>query len=219
MGSLVFARPAPGYFDPGTGFLAGLDPGTFQKIQEWFVGGREHLRDPINRAARSRNTGVETFLRRDVVSDPDWYRNEHVELRRQLGLDDVLTCAQPVVGGTLFLSVHRACGDRRFNDEERFLLETLQRCTSWLLRKLADDRVLGPVAPALPPRLERMLAELLTGRSEREIAAESGLSPHTVHKYVESLYRELQVSSRPELMALYIPSSPARSHGCGFTPV
>ncbi|HIB64533.1 MAG TPA: response regulator transcription factor, partial [Phycisphaerales bacterium] len=44
---------------------------------------------------------------------------------------------------------------------------------------------------------------LLRGLSEKEIAAELMLSPRTVHKYVEHLFRHFQVNSRAQLMALW----------------
>lgn len=60
----------------------------------------------------------------------------------------------------------------------------------------------------LPPRLREVLGELLAGRSEKEIALQVGLSRHTVHDHVKRLYRRLDVSSRPELMALFVAAPP-----------
>lgn len=70
---------------------------------------------------------------------------------------------------------------------------------SEVVRRLAElpmhDR------PLLPPRLRATLDWLLKGASEKEIAAELGLSTHTVHQYVKALYRVFGVTSRPQLMA------------------
>lgn len=60
----------------------------------------------------------------------------------------------------------------------------------------------------LPPRLADTLHGLLAGRSEKEIAADLSLSPHTVHDYVKSLYRRFGVQSRAELMAKAIGQRP-----------
>jgi DNA-binding CsgD family transcriptional regulator len=54
----------------------------------------------------------------------------------------------------------------------------------------------------LSPRLRQTLECLLEGDGEKQVAARLGLSRHTVHDYVTALYRRLDVSSRPELMAL-----------------
>ena len=61
--------------------------------------------------------------------------------------------------------------------------------------------------PTLPARQARLLTELLTGRSEKEIAATLGLSPRTVHKYTEQIFRAYEVRSRPELMAGFLRRS------------
>ena len=51
---------------------------------------------------------------------------------------------------------------------------------------------------------------LLGGASEKEIADRMGLSAHTVHQYVKSIYRAFGVRSRAELMARCLaPASPA----------
>lgn len=59
----------------------------------------------------------------------------------------------------------------------------------------------------LTKRHARLLTELLTGRSEKEIAAALGLSPRTVHKYAEQIFRAYEVRSRPELMAGFLRRS------------
>jgi DNA-binding NarL/FixJ family response regulator len=54
----------------------------------------------------------------------------------------------------------------------------------------------------LSPRLRQTLALLLTGLRERDIACVVGVSFHTLHQYVKTVYQALGVRSRPELMAL-----------------
>jgi DNA-binding CsgD family transcriptional regulator len=72
----------------------------------------------------------------------------------------------------------------------------------------ADDGVApgasGSAVPfvSLSPRMRQTLERLLVGDSEKEIAARLGLSPHTVHVYVKTLYRRFNVSSRGELFAV-----------------
>jgi FixJ family two-component response regulator len=55
--------------------------------------------------------------------------------------------------------------------------------------------------PPLAPRLQETLRALMTGASEKQIADTLGVSKHTLHQYVKTLYRRFAVSSRPELMA------------------
>ncbi len=56
-------------------------------------------------------------------------------------------------------------------------------------------------SPSLPAREREVLDCLLTGASEKEVAASLAISPLTVHAHVKSLYRGYGVSSRPQLMA------------------
>jgi DNA-binding NarL/FixJ family response regulator len=68
-------------------------------------------------------------------------------------------------------------------------------------RVLATSEELGP---PLSPRLRQTLDALLEGDSETEAALRLGLSMHTIHEYVNSLYRLFGVSSRAELLAHFL---------------
>lgn len=67
----------------------------------------------------------------------------------------------------------------------------------------------------LPPNIElvisnltdsqrRVLALLLRGKSEKEMAPLLFISSNTVHNHIRRLYEKFGVQSRPELMALFI---------------
>jgi DNA-binding CsgD family transcriptional regulator len=56
----------------------------------------------------------------------------------------------------------------------------------------------------LSPREKQTLWKLLSGRGEKQIAAEMDLSRNTVHHYVKSLYKHFRVSSRAELLAKWM---------------
>lgn len=66
-------------------------------------------------------------------------------------------------------------------------------------------------AAGMSPRMRQTLDRLLSGDSEKEIAARFGRSPHTVHVYVKRLYRRYGVSSRGELFALFVQVPPFHS--------
>src|SRR5688572_19751070 len=63
---------------------------------------------------------------------------------------------------------------------------------------------LDKLTKSLAPRQRQVLYRLKTGRPEKEIAAELGLSVHTAHGYVTAVYRRFGVNSRAELMALWL---------------
>lgn len=57
---------------------------------------------------------------------------------------------------------------------------------------------------SMAPRLRQTLSMLLEGDAEKEIARKLGISKHTVHVYIKALHKHFDVSSRSELMALFI---------------
>ena len=63
---------------------------------------------------------------------------------------------------------------------------------------------MSTLAVVLSPRVRQTLDRLLAGDSEKEIAANLRLSPHTVHVYVKTLYRRFGVCSRGELLARFV---------------
>lgn len=64
----------------------------------------------------------------------------------------------------------------------------------------------------MAPRQRQTLLHLLTGRSEKEIAQAMEVSLATAHQYVVSVYRLFRVSSRPELMALWLDLGASCAH-------
>ena len=78
-------------------------------------------------------------------------------------------------------------------------------------RRLAElpqsiaDSSLDPMRMEALPRSLRRVAQLLMGDlSEKQIAAELGLTYHTVHTYARRIYKHCQVQGRIELMARII---------------
>jgi DNA-binding CsgD family transcriptional regulator len=64
-----------------------------------------------------------------------------------------------------------------------------------------------PVRSVLTPGRLRVLACLVEGLTEKEVAARLNLSRHTVHNHIRDIYAHLGVRSRGELLAMFIPSN------------
>jgi len=64
--------------------------------------------------------------------------------------------------------------------------------------------MLPATRPTMSRRLWQTLEHLLDGDSEKEVAASLGLSVHTVHNYVKSLYAYFNVETRGGLMARFV---------------
>jgi DNA-binding NarL/FixJ family response regulator len=64
----------------------------------------------------------------------------------------------------------------------------------------------SPTRLHLSPRQADVATRLLRGASEKEVAAETGLSVHTVHTHVQRVYRKVGARSRVELMLRLVGS-------------
>jgi DNA-binding CsgD family transcriptional regulator len=150
--------------------------------------------------------GVLSVRRTDIVEDRVWSESEFVQ-------DCLKPCryGEPLIAmrGTeqpnqiQGLAFHRAWGDRPFSVEDRNLLHVfLQKC-SGLFGDWSPSKS-EAIAANLRPRERDTLDLLLKGLSEKEIASELDLSPHTVHVYAKKLYRAFGVRSRAELMSRFV---------------
>ncbi len=115
-------------------------------------------------------------------------------------------------------------GMPRFTDREKRLSSLMLRAAAPMLyREFFDDSFESLPTRPIPqqeddrtPRWDPMFGHelserqrdvlrlLLRGLSEKEAANELGVSGHTVHTHVKRLYAEFDVSSRGELLALFV---------------
>ena len=139
------------------------------------------------------------------MTDEEWYAGEAFQkIHEIVGVDDHLTSlvVSPVQGRLFGFALHKKIGADPYtvNDRRQFRLLHLELARAW-------QKVI--VAPAsdnadvlrLSQRLREVLWLLCAGRSEKEIAAELGLSPRTIHNHVVRLHEHFGVHSRGELLA------------------
>ncbi len=145
-----------------------------------------------------------TVRRQDVMSDDEWYAlPEYRRVHEPAGVDANLTSFFVVLSQQrLFgISVHRPTGAPQFTtaDRRRLRVLHLELARVWRTRFAApsgDDSI-----RKLPERLRQVLWLLCLGRSEKEVAAQLDLSPHTVHNHIRRLHAALRVCTRSELVA------------------
>lgn len=142
-----------------------------------------------------------TRYRQQLVPDNEWYKLENVnESRRAARVDHVLYSLYRTdeKGNGIVFGLHRPWGDRRaFGEQERTLLQLLHRAIVPQLCKRNEARAI----PELTPRQQETLTLLLQGLPDKQIARQLRISIHTVHDHVKEIYRRLEVTSRPELLA------------------
>lgn len=98
------------------------------------------------------------------------------------------------------VSLHRSASDSPFADRETSMLEALHHAH----RSAGLGENSDALSDRLPQRQHQVLLALLEGCSEKEVAAQLGISRHTVHIYVKALYRRYGVCSRSELMSRWV---------------
>lgn len=118
-----------------------------------------------------------------------------------------LSLTLPMRGGArMHFHLMRAQGADPFTESHRATLELalagLSRWLNWLTLSHGPALASGP----LPPHQRKVLLLLLTGLSEKQIAAELNLSTNTAHQYVTSLYRRFGARNRPSLTAQWLGS-------------
>jgi DNA-binding CsgD family transcriptional regulator len=136
----------------------------------------------------------QAFRRCELVSDQEYYSGDSYHLiAKKAGVDDTMVAwfGREEPGRVSALAFQR----------EILSLVVSELRVLYLAGKLDPP---SNVLPPLPPRLSRLLRELLTGRGEKQIAASLGLSRLTVNDYAKDLYRRMKVESRAELMAKFI---------------
>lgn len=150
-----------------------------------------------------RRTGESRALRfSDVVGRRELRRLALYQLcYRQIGVEHQLAVSMPAGDGVIGVTVSRA--GRDFTDRERDLLDVASAAFR-LAHRALHDRARAQAAPAaeelrelgLTPRQAEVLALLARGLSNRQIAAELSLSPHTVDHHVERVFACLGVANR-----------------------
>jgi len=142
-----------------------------------------------------------------VLRASEWRRSRHFnDYVRACSLSDRITSSLRLgddPGAPLqTLVFHRDAADGEFAGDAHYLVTLLHHELSGLLERRLVLPSSARDTGVLPPRLAQVLDGLLAGKSEKLIAADLGLSPHTVNRHVQRLYRHFGVNSKARLTAL-----------------
>jgi len=166
------------------------------------------VQEPLCSAAAQKAEAdcVSTFTRRQLLSDELWYdAPRYVRHHARAGVDDCLWSVRPAMRPGEFnaLGFYRPIGAQPFSQRELLMLHALH-CEMGLFYAGDAAPTAGSGPAPLSVREREVLARLLAGDSEKQVALRLGISPHTVHGHVKVLYRHFNVSSRAELLARFI---------------
>ncbi len=145
-------------------------------------------------------------LRDGFVDFEAFQRTAHYEaFYRQRRLVDRLWAVFPVNRDSeSYFLVDHVGSRRRFSASDAELVAYALRGIKWFHRKLLLSHNLLLANMPITSAQRRVLLQLLTGRTEKEIAAHLGLTPGTTHQYAVELYRAFGVKGRPGLMQLWL---------------
>lgn len=143
----------------------------------------------------------------DMINREEWERSDEYQLVfRAIGIDVSLICFRVIAGtadDTHGLVFSRTAGRRDFTRRQAAIArEGVAVVTGMLGGPLA--RFDEPSPAALAPRVRQVLACLLDGDSDKQVAARLRLSPYTVNQYVKSIFLHFGVSTRTELLARWV---------------
>ncbi len=144
-----------------------------------------------------------TVLRREVVSDEQWYASENVKAYQlRHGYDDLLGTVTPNPEGFCGILFFRLTGRDGFSPEHRDLVAFTVASARWLCSAEAPEVLIRRMGD-ISPRLRSVLTLLLEGYLCAEIAECYSLSPHTVKGYIRDIYRHFDVHSQLSLIRLF----------------
>jgi len=155
----------------------------------------------------SKFSGETLLLSRDQIwGRESWYRSHTFnEIHRECGIDDYIIsiCPTGIPDRCTTLWLHKGVGSRDFTSRERALVA--------MLHMIINKEIGSFLAAAEEPRISQLtkrrrevLERLLMGDSEKQIAFRFNVARATIHDHVLAIYRHFEVSSRGELLALFI---------------
>lgn len=157
---------------------------------------------------RLRRNGGVRLRRNQLIPDTEWYRSVHFnEYVGACDIDDNLVSLRApsrlAPASMSLINLYRGLGERALDQHGVRLVHLLHREMAPLIgRRLASAH--EPSAANLSPRARETLTCLLEGDGSKQIARQLKISPETVNQYVNAIYRHFGVSSRAELLALWI---------------
>lgn len=142
-----------------------------------------------------------TLLSVDAFKKTDHYNFFY----RQAGVEDRIWVVFPVSkDAESYFCIDTYEKGRCFTQDELEFTSQILRGIKWFHRQLLLSHGLGICLEPLTPSERRVKQCLLSGDSEKEIAAKLSLSPGTVHQYAVRIYRKFGVKGRTEFMSLWL---------------
>jgi DNA-binding CsgD family transcriptional regulator len=207
---------------PIAAIYAGWDDARLQSLANTYLSQHvlEHplIQRAIPSAGGANPASPHHLCRTAAIDDAAWFSSEFfTQIAEPLGIDDTIHSALMLCDSELvsILHVYRAAdAPLQFGPEDCAAAALLHEHLLSRLRcdlpaavdspHLASMPHAAAAAQHLSPKQRVALRLLLSGDSEKQIAAKLRRSPHTVHMHVKAIYRTLGVTSRAELFSQFL---------------
>ncbi len=133
--------------------------------------------------------------------DSDYYHAYY----RGVGHEDAIWAGFPVnEDAEAYFGIFRDAAHGPFDPDDCEAVAYVLRGLKWFHRLQLLGHGLLVARTPLTPTERNILQGLLTGLSEKQIAAAQGQSPHPAHEHVSNIFRKFGVGNRAALMALWL---------------
>jgi DNA-binding CsgD family transcriptional regulator len=142
-----------------------------------------------------------TRLRQDVIDNHWFLHSDASPIWREANVGPILFSMRPIPGvGTSVVGFYRPVSAALFNEREARIAHIVLSEVGWL-HEAGMPHSAAKDVPRLPPRCRLVLNQLVHGSPRKQIAADLGISLHTVNDYLKQIYRHFGDSSQVELIA------------------
>lgn len=195
------------------GFLDGDFPRLLKAIdhpESWGIFAK------MTREMKQRNTHL-TWTRRQMDPDDHFGRKTVKKMWEDAGVGDLMISACPLKSGGLSgIGIYRNPGAPEFDLRNARMAHIVLAEVPWLHEvELNGDGEKMMILPKLSPRRRVVLNLVLEGYSRKEMAADLGISIHTMDGYVKDIFRHFGVHSQAELIARFRSGDGAKTPESG----
>ncbi len=141
-----------------------------------------------------------TRLRDQITDDAVFERSQAAVLWKAADIGSLMLSHRPLDNRSCSaLGIYRRHARTKFTLRESRIAHIVLTEVAWL-HELGWPEDRGVHVPSLSRRARLALNLLIAGSSHKLIAAQMGISPHTLRDYIKAVYRHFDVHSHAELM-------------------
>jgi DNA-binding CsgD family transcriptional regulator len=160
----------------------------------------------------SRIRTPDTVVFSEIAGDEKWFKELYTDqIAGPHGYIDTMTSSWAASDDrAISMSIHRLADAPPFSEDDQALMSLILRAVAPFVDREIFNRPDALAGHDLTLRQREVLMLLLSGNSEKGIAKQIHRSVHTVHSFVKQLYSIFDVSSRGELMAMFVDRAVVR---------